>query len=93
MMRGRRLVAAILLVGMGAGVANGILGPAGTPAVVVDKINAAVNEGLKSPEVQAAFRRLGFEAKSGTPREFAALLADELAKWPALLAAAGIKAQ
>ena len=71
----------------------GILGPPGTPAGVVDKINAAVNEGLKTPEVQAAFKRLGFEAKGGTPQEFAALLDDELKKWPALLAAAGIKAQ
>ena len=71
----------------------GILGPPGTPAVVVDKINAAVDKGLNTPEVQAAFRRLGFEAKSGTPRDFEALLAEELAKWPALLAAAGIKAQ
>ena len=71
----------------------GILGPPGTPAAVVDKINAAVNEALKSPEVLSAFRRLGFEAKSGTPREFSAFLAGELAKWPALLASAGIKAQ
>ncbi len=71
----------------------GILGPPGTPAVVVEKINAAVNEGLKTAEVQAAFKRLGFEAKGGTPQEFAALLDDELKKWPVLLAAAGIKAQ
>jgi len=71
----------------------GILGPPGTPAVVVDTINAAVDKGLNTPEVQAAFRRLGFEAKSDTPRDFEALLAEELAKWPALLAAAGIKAQ
>ena len=48
---------------------------------------------LKTAEVQAAFQRLGFEAKGGTPREFAALLDDELKKWPALLASAGIKAQ
>jgi tripartite-type tricarboxylate transporter receptor subunit TctC len=60
---------------------------------VIDKINAAVNEGLKSPEVRAAFRRLGFEPKPGTPQEFAMLLAAEVAKWPALLAATGIKAE
>ena len=71
----------------------GILGPPGTPAVVVEKINAAVNEALKTGEVQAAFKRLGFEAKGGTPQEFTALLDDELKKWPALLASAGIKAQ
>ena len=71
----------------------GILGPAGTPATVVDKINVAVNEALKTPEVLAAFRRLGFEPLSQTPKEFAAFLDGELRKWPPLLAAAGIKAQ
>ena len=60
---------------------------------MVEKINAAVNEALKTGEVQAAFKRLGFEAKGGTPQEFTALLDDELKKWPALLASAGIKAQ
>jgi tripartite-type tricarboxylate transporter receptor subunit TctC len=71
----------------------GILGPAGTPAAVVDKINTAVNEGLKTPEVLAAFKRLGFEPLSQTPKEFGAFLDGELKKWPPLLAAAGIKAQ
>jgi tripartite-type tricarboxylate transporter receptor subunit TctC len=71
----------------------GILGPAGTPAAVVDKINVAVNEGLNTPEVLGAFRRLGFEPLSQTPKEFAAFLDGELRKWPPLLAAAGIKAQ
>ncbi len=71
----------------------GILGPPGTPAVVVDKINAAVNEGLKTPRCR---RRSGDWASRRNPARlgsFAALLAEELAKWPALLAAAGIKAQ
>jgi tripartite-type tricarboxylate transporter receptor subunit TctC len=71
----------------------GILGPTGTPAAVVDKINVAVNEALKTPEVLAAFKRLGFEPLSQTPKEFAAFLDGELRKWPPLLAAAGIKAQ
>jgi tripartite-type tricarboxylate transporter receptor subunit TctC len=71
----------------------GILGPTGTPAAVVDKINVAVNEALKTPEVLAAFKRLGFEPVSQTPKEFAAFLDGELRKWPPLLAAAGIKAQ
>lgn len=71
----------------------GILGPAGTPVAVVNKINAAVNESLKTPEVLASFKRLGFEPMSQTPKEFAAFLDGELKKWPPLLAAAGIKAQ
>jgi tripartite-type tricarboxylate transporter receptor subunit TctC len=71
----------------------GILGPPGTPRGVVDKINAAVSASLKTPEVLTAFRRLGFEPMSQTPKEFATFLDGELNKWPPLLAAAGIKAQ
>jgi tripartite-type tricarboxylate transporter receptor subunit TctC len=71
----------------------GILGPPGTPAAVVDKINTAVNEGLNTPEVLGAFRRLGFEPMSRTPKEFAAFIDGELKKWPPLLAATNIKAQ
>jgi tripartite-type tricarboxylate transporter receptor subunit TctC len=71
----------------------GILGPPGTPRGVVDKINAAVSESLKTPEVLKAFRRLGFEPMSQTPKEFSTFLDGELNKWPPLLAAAGIKAQ
>ena len=40
-----------------------------------------------------AFKRLGFEPLSQTPKEFGAFLDGELKKWPPLLAAAGIKAQ
>jgi tripartite-type tricarboxylate transporter receptor subunit TctC len=71
----------------------GIFGPPGTSSAVVQKVNAAVNESLKTPAVLASFRRLGFEPMSQTPQQFAAFLDGELKKWPPLLAAAGIKAQ
>jgi tripartite-type tricarboxylate transporter receptor subunit TctC len=71
----------------------GLLAPAGTPATVVDKLNSAVNDCLKSPEMKAAFAKLGFEPLSATPREFATFLAAETLKWPPLLAAAGVKGE
>ena len=45
----------------------GILAPAGTPAAIVDKINAAVNEALKSAEMKAVLAKLGFEPMMTTP--------------------------
>ena len=39
----------------------GLLGPHGVPADAVRRINAAVNDSLKSPDVVAALRRIGFE--------------------------------
>ena len=69
----------------------GFFAPAGTPATVVGKLNAEVNQSLKSPELQASFAKLGIEARITTPQEFAAFVADEARKWPPLLTAAGLK--
>lgn len=70
---------------------TGILAPAGTPIDVINTINAAVNECLKSPEVQAGLARLGWDAKIVSPPEFAAFLAAEAEKWPPIAKAAGLK--
>ena len=42
----------------------GILSPAGTPPAVVVKLNADINESLKSPELRASLAKLGYQAKS-----------------------------
>jgi tripartite-type tricarboxylate transporter receptor subunit TctC len=39
----------------------GILAPAGTPPAIVEKLNAATNEAMKSPELHASMAKLGFE--------------------------------
>ena len=69
----------------------GLLAPAGTPAVVVDKLNFAANESLKAPETLASFAKLGIAPKSSSPREFAAFLTEEARKWPPILKASGVK--
>ena len=35
----------------------GVVAPAGTPAAVIAKLNAAINEGLRSPEMRASLRQ------------------------------------
>ncbi len=50
--------------------------PAGTPADIVEKLNAAVNKALQSPELIASMKKLGFETRIGSPQDFAALIAD-----------------
>jgi tripartite-type tricarboxylate transporter receptor subunit TctC len=71
----------------------GLFGPAGTPAAVVEKINAAVNESLRSAEMQASLGKLAYEPFQATPQEFAKFIVAESSKWPPLLAAAGIKGE
>jgi tripartite-type tricarboxylate transporter receptor subunit TctC len=68
-----------------------VLAPPGTPVGIINKLNTAINESLKSPELKAAFATLGFEAKITTPDEVAAFLAHEAHKFPAIIKAAGLK--
>jgi tripartite-type tricarboxylate transporter receptor subunit TctC len=70
---------------------NGMLAPAGTPTSVIATLNAVINEGLRSPEMQANLRRLGAEPQIGSPEEFAAFMMAESRKWAGVAQAAGIK--
>lgn len=70
---------------------TGLVAPAGTPTDVIDKLNAAINGTLKSPEVQASIALQGAEAKITSPQEFAAFLALEVKKWRPLVETAGMK--
>jgi tripartite-type tricarboxylate transporter receptor subunit TctC len=59
----------------------GLFGPAGIPASVVARLNASVNESLKSEELRGAIRRIGFEPQAGAPEDFSKLLASEMKIW------------
>ncbi|MET0630006.1 MAG: tripartite tricarboxylate transporter substrate binding protein [Xanthobacteraceae bacterium] len=68
-----------------------IMAPSGTPAAVVTKLNAAINQGLNSPEIGLTLRRLSAEAKIGSPQDFAAFLAEETQKWAAIVKSSGVR--
>jgi tripartite-type tricarboxylate transporter receptor subunit TctC len=70
---------------------NGIAAPAGTPAKIVGLLSAAMNEGLKSDEIQATIKRLGAVSTPGTPAEFSAFIAAQYGKWQAVAKDANIK--
>jgi tripartite-type tricarboxylate transporter receptor subunit TctC len=72
---------------------TGMLAPAGTTAPIVDKLNAAINESLKSPEMVAALGKLGAEVRTGSPAEFGAFLTRERDKWVDVVTRTGIKAE
>jgi tripartite-type tricarboxylate transporter receptor subunit TctC len=59
---------------------NGLLAPAGTPPAIINRINAIINDGLKS-DMRATVIKLGMEPKSGSPQDFAAFIADEVQRW------------
>ena len=59
----------------------GVYAPAATPKDVVEKINHAINQTLKTEAAIARFRKLGFEVSQSTPEQFSAFTQVELKKW------------
>jgi tripartite-type tricarboxylate transporter receptor subunit TctC len=64
---------------------TGVVAPAGTPAPIIDKLNAAINTALKTPAAQASLAKFSAVAKTGTPDDFRNFLADQTEKWGAIV--------
>lgn len=71
----------------------GILAPAGTPAPVINRLNAAIREVLADPQIQQKFVGYGCIATASTPQEFAAMIAAEVPKWRSIVETAKITTQ
>lgn len=69
----------------------GLLAPVHTPTAVVEKLNAAMIEGMKTPDVLASIAKLGLEARALTPQEFTARMADEARLWEAAVKESGVR--
>ena len=69
----------------------GIVAPAATPRDVVVRLNTATRKLLTEPDVKARLAREGAEIISGSPDEFATLIARDLAAWKKLIADAHLK--
>jgi tripartite-type tricarboxylate transporter receptor subunit TctC len=70
---------------------QGIIAPAATPKPIIDTLNRAINETLKSPQVEATFAKLAFAPMIHSPEEFAEFLAEQAKKWPPVIKAANIQ--
>ena len=70
-----------------------IFAPPNTEGTIISTINAAINEGMNSPEMRKAAAKLGVDLKLGTPAQAATLLADDCPSWIASAQLAGIKAE
>ena len=71
----------------------GLLTTAGTPGEVVARINAAVNQALQDRELIARLAQQGMSPGGGTPAQFSARIAREIADWQSVARAAGIKTE
>lgn len=71
----------------------GLLAPAGTPEPIIEKLNSAVNQAMRTPEARALLQKLGVETKAVTPQEFKTFMAVETQKWGQVVAEAGVKGE
>jgi tripartite-type tricarboxylate transporter receptor subunit TctC len=69
---------------------NGIVAPAGTPESIIRLLNVTINEGLRTPEIQASIRNLGAVSDPVSPAEFGAFIAAEGRKWSTVAKAANV---
>ena len=70
---------------------SGVLGPKGTDAVVVKKLNAVFAATVRAPEIQKVYEQLGAEAIVMSPQAFEAATQREIAKLAPLVKASGAK--
>jgi tripartite-type tricarboxylate transporter receptor subunit TctC len=70
---------------------QGLIVKAGTPAPIVERLNAELNRSMALPEVRAQLEKTGAEAATGTARAFDELIAAEVRRWDRLVKTARIK--
>jgi len=79
--------------GFEAGTWFGLLGPAGLPDDVTQRLSKASDELLADPGFQQAIRAQGAEVAGGTPQAFGQFFRSEYEKWGKVAKTAGIKAE
>jgi tripartite-type tricarboxylate transporter receptor subunit TctC len=71
----------------------GVLAPAGTPRVIVTRLNAEIVKVLALLEVRERLIPQGIDPLGNTPEQFAAYLGSEIVKWAKVIKATGVTAE
>ena len=67
-----------------------IVAPPNTPAAIVAKVNAGVNEALNDSEIKKRLSELSAEPIGGTPQATAAYFRQETARWKSVITSAHV---
>ncbi len=68
-----------------------LFAPAGTPRDLVQKLNAAIADALRQPDVMAKMRLQGLEPYGNSPEEFAAWIEGQAWLWARVIRDSGVK--
>ena len=77
--------------GLALGFWAGLWAPAGTPDAIVKRLNDAVNDSLRSPEMKASLDKMGLEAVIQTPQEFGQFIRNEVPRWADIVKVSGVR--
>jgi tripartite-type tricarboxylate transporter receptor subunit TctC len=69
----------------------GVVAPAGTPAPIVERLNAIINATVASADLRTTFVNLGAEIEPGSPADFAASIVTERRRWERVASVANIR--
>jgi tripartite-type tricarboxylate transporter receptor subunit TctC len=69
----------------------GVAAPGGTPAPIVQRLNAELIKILSTPDIRKGLTEQGADVQGGTPEEFVAFMRNESARWGTVVKRAGVK--
>jgi tripartite-type tricarboxylate transporter receptor subunit TctC len=70
-----------------------VLAPAGTPPVIVHKLNAELQTLLKDADLKSNLAKQGIEIRAGSPEQLSAHIKSQIAKWAQVIKNANIKGE
>jgi tripartite-type tricarboxylate transporter receptor subunit TctC len=71
----------------------GMIAPAAVPAPIIDQLSTALQSSVRSGDMNAKLKTMGFEPVGSTPEEFAKRIRDEVSKWDAVIRKGKIRAE
>lgn len=77
--------------GFEAGTWYAVLGPAGIPAPIVEKIDADLRRVVALPAVRERFAAQSLEGRNAGPTQLSAIMAEDLARWTEVIQRLGIR--
>jgi tripartite-type tricarboxylate transporter receptor subunit TctC len=69
----------------------GVVAPAGTPAAIINRLNAEIVAALNDPTIQNTMRGMGVEPAPSKPEDFDQYIKSEIQKWNKVIKTAGTK--
>jgi tripartite-type tricarboxylate transporter receptor subunit TctC len=71
----------------------GLMAPARTPQLIVDRLATAARHAVKEPKIVAQLAKLAVDPLGNSPAEFATMISSDIQLWAEAVKIAGIEAK